>query len=459
MKLEKYEDKIKKKRKTILISIVVIVLISVSFLLYKTFAYFTENAEFHFMEGKVDYFGNADVYFVFYEGDEKLKEIPKKDSGLFFHYAECTNGATIEWDRKNWEPFVGNLNMGKTKCELYFGEDFATSLAKCGNNGKNVATCMKENFITEPLDLEFDDTNDNNIRYIGAIPNNYIDIGDRTNDGEPILWRIIGVMNNITNLDNGGRQESLVKIIRADSIGSYSWDSSDSKSNGGYGINEWSQADVMKLINKKDIYLDESTIGASLYWNREAGKCYSGTSNNNSDCDFTTNGLSEDVKDKFAKVRWNTGATLTSLARKMYVAERESATGRKCKSGTYCTDTVDRTTTWDGYLALMYPSDYGYAVGGEVRDDCLTVSLSEYSYNSNDCYNNDWLYDSSTAQWTLTPENNSSSAGKAFKITNKGAIDTSFSNSTGAIRPVGYLKSNIKITGGNGKKDNPYTIS
>ncbi len=456
MKLEKYKDKSKKKRNTILISLVVIVLISVSFLLYKTFASFTESTEFHFIDGKVDYYGNADVYFIFYEGDKKLEEMPKKDSGLVFHYAECTNGATIEWDAKNWEPFVGNLDMGKTKCELFFGEDFATSFIKCQNNGKDAATCLKETAYIESITLEFDDTNDINLRYVGETPDNYIDIGDRTSDGQPILWRIIGVMNNVINLDNDGQQESLIKIIRADSIGNYSWDSSDSKSNGGYGINEWSDSDIMKLMNKKDTYLDEPTVGKSLYWNKEAGRCYSGTSNSNSDCDFTTNGLS--VNDKFAKVRWNTGASSDDIPSGMYKNERGSVNGKICNGGTYCTDTVDRTTTWDGYLTLVYPSDYGYAVGKDFRKICLTKKLS--TFNNDNCAQDNWLYDKLNAQWTLTPESNSSSAGKIFAInSNKGNVDTSFSNSPKNIHPVGYLKSNIKIIDGNGKIDNPYTIS
>ncbi len=63
MKLEKYVDKNVKKRKIILISISVIVLISVSFLLYKTFASYNENVEFPMMKGQVDYFGNSEYIF------------------------------------------------------------------------------------------------------------------------------------------------------------------------------------------------------------------------------------------------------------------------------------------------------------------------------------------------------------------------------------------------------------
>ena len=65
MKLKKYNDKNTKRRKITLISISVIVLVSISFLLYKSFASFTENVEFPMMKGQVDYFGNSDIYFAF----------------------------------------------------------------------------------------------------------------------------------------------------------------------------------------------------------------------------------------------------------------------------------------------------------------------------------------------------------------------------------------------------------
>ena len=102
MKLEKYVDKSVKRRKTILISISVIVLISVSFLLYKTFAVFTENVEFPMMKGKVDYFGNSDIYFVFYKYGELVEEMPLKDNvdNIGFDHAECDNEASIIWNEE-----------------------------------------------------------------------------------------------------------------------------------------------------------------------------------------------------------------------------------------------------------------------------------------------------------------------------------------------------------------------
>ncbi len=94
-KLEKYVDKRKKRRKVILISISAIVLVGFSFLMYKTFASFTESAEFPMMKGKVDYFGNSDIYFVFYKNDELIEEMPQKNNSekLVFEHGNCDNNA------------------------------------------------------------------------------------------------------------------------------------------------------------------------------------------------------------------------------------------------------------------------------------------------------------------------------------------------------------------------------
>ena len=122
MKLEKYVDKSVKRRKIILISISVIVILCVSFLLYKTFAVFTENVEFPMMKGKVDYFGNSDIYFVFYKQGELVEEMPLKDNvdNIGFDHAECDNEASILWNESEWVPLVKNLKYVKTKCSLYF---------------------------------------------------------------------------------------------------------------------------------------------------------------------------------------------------------------------------------------------------------------------------------------------------------------------------------------------------
>ena len=71
--------------------------------------------------------------------------------------------------------------------------------------------------------LKIDNTSDANIRYYGANPNNYVRFNNE-------LWRIIGVFGNN------------VKLVRSETLGKLSWDSSDSAINNGYGINQWGES-------------------------------------------------------------------------------------------------------------------------------------------------------------------------------------------------------------------------
>ena len=132
--------------------------------------------------------------------------------------------------------------------------------------------------------LAYDGTSDNNLRYVGANPCNYVEI-----DNE--YWRIIGVMNNID--DGTGKKETRIKLIRNESIGMFSWDSSEFSVNRGSGVNEWSQADLMKLLNPG---FESESVGGSLYYNNSSGNCYYAENNATKACDFTTTGLKTNLK-------------------------------------------------------------------------------------------------------------------------------------------------------------------
>ena len=71
--------------------------------------------------------------------------------------------------------------------------------------------------------LKKDNTPDQNIRYYGSDPNNYVRFNDE-------LWRIIGVFGNN------------VKLIRSEKLGDLSWDSSYPSVNSGFGINQWGES-------------------------------------------------------------------------------------------------------------------------------------------------------------------------------------------------------------------------
>ncbi len=339
-----------------------------------------------------------------------------------------------------------SADMKKTFSGIIVG-----SLKEC-----TLAGYVSELATTDTTNLAVDDYG--NTRYIGKDPNNYVSF-----DGD--IWRIIGVMKDVD--DGSGNKEDRVKIIRSTSIGDYAWDTSESSINKGYGVNEWGQADLMKLLNPG--YESES-VGGSLYWNNKSGTCYSSYSNGTKSCNFTSTGIKDKLKNMLGNAVWNTGAndgvtyTYKNITTsKFYELERSTNTGKICTSGSWCNDTVARTTTWTGKIGLMYPSDYGYATSGGSGADratCLNKELYNWSDSSvSDCYNNDWLFNSSSKyQWTLSSHASYSSAYLVFIVDSSGRVDSNIAYFFNGVRPVGYLLPSVGIESGDGSSGNPFTL-
>ena len=281
--------------------------------------------------------------------------------------------------------------------------------------------------------LEEDKTTDKNLRYVGASPRNYL----KFNGDE--IWRIVGVFNNITTIDENGKEkkESLVKIVRNDSLGDYSWDSSGSDKNDGLGVNEWSQADLMNELNTD--YINQNPTGETTNWYNGQNNAKTGTYN------YDKNIKSKSI-DKIAKVRWNTsGTTYGASALNSYNQERSTTS-----IGTP-SDNVPRTNTWDGKIALIYPSDYGYASTDRACRDNMNSKTNDVS----NCKNENWLFNSAY-QWTLSPH--SGGANNVFIVNSRGYVSGDYVYYAIGVRPALFLKSDVVIAGGTGEKGYAYTI-
>ena len=271
-----------------------------------------------------------------------------------------------------------------------------------------LATTDTTNFAT--------DDPDNNIRYIGSNPNNYVYFNcsyySNQSDSTCEKWRIIGVFKNMTKED--GSKADLVKIIRDDSLGNISWDSSN--------VNDWSKASLQTTLN---------------------GEYYNGT--------YATGALKNDLtRNAIESVVWNLGGSDTDedvTASMFYERER----GTVVYSG--------RPTTWTGKIGLMYPSDYGYATSGGTTTDratCLAKELRHWN-RANDCYSNDYLYKSSRSEWTLAPSSLNSFF--AFFLYSYGYVGFNGATISPEVRPVAFMKSNISITSGDGSSAGPYQLN
>ena len=341
---------------------------------------------------------------------------------LVYHY----KNTDVSQDAQQGKSFSGEISvkliLNKTTEEII-----------CDGN-EDSASCQIAKLAETADSLVYDETSDNNLRYIGANPNNYVSV-----DGE--LWRIIGVMNNID--DGTGKSESRIKLIRNESIGNYSWDTSDVSVNNGYGVNEWSKADLMKLLNQG---YESETVGGSLYWNNQSGTCYNATNMGIINCDFTSTGIGNKLKSLIGDTVWNVGAGTSTIQiiSRFYKQERGSIIGKKCSESIYCNDTVERTTTWTGKIGLIYPSDYGYATSGGSTTDrlaCLNTYLYNwYDSNVSDCKNNDWL-NNFTKYCTITPALTANDAYRIYSINTTGNNFSGNNANPYNIRPTVYLKS------------------
>ena len=325
------------------------------------------------------------------------------------------------------------------------------------------------------------DINGGDIRYYGANPNNYVWLGDTfttdytyTSNGESLtrtagskkLWRMIGVFD--------GR----LKLIAADPIltQSLSWDTSADAAgeNNGMGINQWGPsgsyegADLMRLLNE-----GYTGTNGSLYWNKSTGTVYTGYNNaTTADVSFVNTGLSASEKNLIDSVTWYLGAWdgvynsgVLDYSDDLYTAERQNSTlGKICSSGNYCNDEVTRTSSWNGKVGLMYPSDYGYAVDLSLCTNGLygytTYPGDGTGYDNTNCKTNNWLYNSSYSQWTISPRADSSSAYYVFSVYSDGTLryDSAYGGSR-RVRPAIYLKPNVVINGGTGTEADPYVLA
>ena len=278
--------------------------------------------------------------------------------------------------------------------------------------------------------LKKDNTSDANIRYEGSNPNNYVKFNDE-------LWRIIGVFG-----DN-------IKLIRNEALGDLSWDSSESSINRGLGVNEWSRSDLKEYLN-------------TMYYGGSAVTCYNEANNTTTTCPAAS--LNEPAKTMIDDHTWNTGA-IEYATRKdtiaFYNAERGSLTGKKCTDGVGCNDTVTRTTSWTGYVALPYTTDWAYASSKvECQTNLQTASDDSSSYFKYICTQSNWMWHSDHLfMWMLSPAVRSSEALTVWYACNNGFVNDMGAYSAYSVFPTIYLKSDIKIVGGTGIKADPYILS
>ena len=240
-------------------------------------------------------------------------------------------------------------------------------------------------------------------RYRGASPKNYVTFNNE-------VWRILGVFPTD---DGTGNIENRIKLIKDQSIGNNYWNTTQVASTSTY--NNWTGATLMKYLN---------------------GTYYNSLINSNS----------IDMVDD-AKYYLGGFNAVNATIENMYGYERKIS-----GNNTYYYRT--NPNSWTGKLGIMYASDYGYASA-----NCETKVLGgNSSTDIRVCNATNWLYNIKVNEWLMAQLG--SNNGHAFYVVSSGYLSYYNVNSSSmAVRPTLYLKSEVRITEGDGTSSNPYKLS
>ena len=300
---------------------------------------------------------------------------------------------TITSKQTNEETYKFKVKVVGVDTPITIEEEISTSVTGIASQVLPTLTSNAGNSglytITHPADttLQIGATESiTEYRYRGASPKNYVTFNNE-------VWRILGVFPTD---DGTGKIENRIKIIKDQSIGNKKWDTGNS--------NNWARPATLNTELNTTYLNSLDSTAKSMIGNT---KYYLGGYNNNLQ-------IQKDV---------------------MYQYERKT-------NGSI-------PNSWVGKLAIMYASDYGYA----VSDKC-TQNL--YNYNNATCKNNNWLF-KGIDEWTLLRFASISygvfGVGSGGYVSSYGVSDNPY-----GVRPVLYLISSAKITGGNGTIGSPYTL-
>ena len=322
--------------------------------------------------------------------------------------SRCENGSELSWDDVNKKILMSGVSADK--CYVYF--DIARFDKLCNTStlachvAKLYTGTQGENGIYYHNASLTNGAGDNNYRYAGANPNNYICLGsDATTCPDDNLFRIIGVFGD------------KVKVIKDKSVVKMHWDTSN--------YNTWSISSLNTYLN--GTYL--TSIGT----------------------------LSDKIDVATWKVGGNTWDNISvSTAKEVYDYEIKNPS----------TTASTGETEYSAKIGLMYVSDYMFAV---LQDNWTLVAYNSNDatkdYRAVKAEN--WLYLGSD-EYTITRSSKYSfevfaiySSGEVYSYSVSCNSDEPLPCSVYAkyARPSFYLISSVEYSGGTGTSSDPIRIN
>ena len=355
-----------------------------------------------------------------------VKTIECNSSGSDYDNATYTLTLTVETVQYN--KYAQAWNTGNTvtiantsKPVPLTIQQFTTANTNAAGTQYNTSTKGKMFTFTHTLNEGTEnETTVTESRYRGDAPNNYVNF-NCDNDGTNCeTWRILGVFD----VDDGtGNVEQRMKLVRGSDFTTTMVFNSSSN-------NDWSVSPLNTFLNG-DYY--NASGDASTYGLKASAKSMIG-----------------DAVYYLGAVSYNSGFGTTE---KIYGEERGTTVCGACNSDT-------TKLTWTGIVGLMYPSDEYMVYGNGVNATCYDSPSGCSGTN----VTTGWVFNSNVLEGLSSPEHTwllSSRAGNSYDVLfaySGGNLYYGNSYNNAGVRPVVYLKSNIKIADGTGEVGSPYTL-
>ena len=310
------------------------------------------------------------------------------------YYYSCDDGINYTESTSNIHVFNG-LSSGTNYIIKIFVEDVHGNKSKIYSfdlstlESTNLADYIKSLAVNENSGIFYHSgalstgARDESYRYYGGNPNNYICFG--TSDEvcpENNIYRIIGVYNNN------------VKIIKATSIGDYSWNTTMD--------NHWSTSSIRNVLN-----------------------------------DEFYNSISTDWQNIIVENDWQVGGVnySSSLNAKGYY---------DAEIGVDSENVIDTAK-----IGLMYVNEYGFAASSNYWN----TSLYYYTSTTDD----NWLY-SGVNQWTISRYSSGTRYSLNVRSTGDVWGTSRNVTEKDSIRPTFYLSEEVKYLSGSGSIYDPIKI-
>ena len=133
----------------------------------------------------------------------------------------------------------------------------------------------------------------------------------------------------------------------------------------------------------------------------------------------------------------------------------ENSSRDTLQSNATCRVWPNNQAIWEGSIALLYPSDYGYSADSKYWN--IKLGYTTFNVTASD---SSWLQKTTnhkSHEWLLALSSGSAYGVATWAIAGY-ASDSHVTNDSFSVRPTLYLKNNIKIVSGTGEENNPYIL-